>query len=58
MPRSEYLNYVSGDDAMQGRVTGWMLLAALVQSSGRYNDVNDAPSVELDAKDAILLLNK
>ncbi len=43
---------------MQGRVTGWMLLAALVQSSGRYNDVNDAPSVELDAKDAILLLNK
>ena len=32
--------------------------AILVQSTARYNDGSDAPSVELDAKDAILLLKK
>ncbi|MBK9989816.1 MAG: hypothetical protein IPP19_03520 [Verrucomicrobia bacterium] len=32
--------------------------AILVQSTARYNDGSDAPSVELDAKDAIILLKK
>jgi hypothetical protein len=29
-----------------------------VQSTARYNDGSDAPSVELDAYDAIILLKK
>ncbi|MBK9218742.1 MAG: hypothetical protein IPL70_10115 [Uliginosibacterium sp.] len=32
--------------------------AILVQSTARYNDGSDAPSVELDAYDAIILLKK
>jgi hypothetical protein len=32
--------------------------AILVQSTARYNDGSDATSVDLDAKDAIILLKK